>query len=236
MRPTEKLLEKGMPRVVGSFGTAESLKKTTLSALSAACDIAEIRLDLLQRDEPGFTSEIWAHLRGFPLLFTARRQEEGGALPLVAAERMSLLEKALPDAALIDIEVASIGEMRPLLDTLRQENLPWIGSFHDFRKLPSLVTLEATAATAKTAGATVFKYAAQLSSPADLAFLAEFQQADHGILVSSMGMGPLAPVSRQLCAQYGSVLNYGFIGETPTAPGQWDSALLKTAISRLASL
>jgi 3-dehydroquinate dehydratase-1 len=49
-----------------------------------------------------------------------------------------------------------------------------------------------------------------------------------------MGMGVLAPVSRLLCAQCGSVLNYGFLGETPTAPGQWDSALLKQAISRLA--
>jgi 3-dehydroquinate dehydratase-1 len=49
-----------------------------------------------------------------------------------------------------------------------------------------------------------------------------------------MGMGPLAPVSRLLCAQCGSVLNYGFLGETATAPGQWDSALLKTAIARLA--
>jgi 3-dehydroquinate dehydratase-1 len=50
-----------------------------------------------------------------------------------------------------------------------------------------------------------------------------------------MGMGPLAPVSRLLCAQCGSVLNYGYLGKTATAPGQWDAAFLKQAIGRLAT-
>ena len=75
--------------------------------------------------------------------------------------------------------------------------------------------------------------AAKLASPADLVRLADFQLADHGIPVATMGMGPLAPVSRLLCAQCGSLLNYGYLGTTATAPGQWDSGLLKTAISRL---
>jgi 3-dehydroquinate dehydratase I len=51
-----------------------------------------------------------------------------------------------------------------------------------------------------------------------------------------VGMGPLAAVSRLLCAQCGSVLNYGYLGETPTAPGQWDAASLKAAIGRLVPL
>jgi len=82
----------------------------------------------------------------------------------------------------------------------------------------------------------VFKAAAKLHSPADLAALAAFQQADHGLPKALMGMGPLAPVSRLLCAQYGSVLNYGYLGQTPTAPGQWSAARLKDAIAALAKL
>ena len=31
----------------------------------------------------------------------------------------------------------------------------------------------------------------------------------------------------------GSVLNYGYLGQTPTAPGQWPCRLLKEAIERL---
>ena len=86
---------------------------------------------------------------------------------------------------------------------------------------------------AKDAGAAVFKAAAKMTSPADVARLAEFPATDHGLPVATMGMGPLAPVSRLLCAQYGSVLNYGYIGAKPTAPGQWSAAFLKQAVSQL---
>ena len=40
------------------------------------------------------------------------------------------------------------------------------------------------------------KVAAMLRSPAEMARLAEFQLANHGIAVATMGMGILAPVSR----------------------------------------
>jgi hypothetical protein len=43
-----------------------------------------------------------------------------------------------------------------------------------------------------------------------------------------------SPWSRAcLCAQCGSVLNYGYLGDEPTAPGQWDAGSLKRAITRL---
>jgi len=82
----------------------------------------------------------------------------------------------------------------------------------------------------------VFKAAARLHAPADLARLAEFQLADHGLPVATMGMGPLAAVSRLLCAQCGSVLNYGYLGHSATAPGQWDAALLQHTLARLVPL
>jgi 3-dehydroquinate dehydratase-1 len=166
-------------------------------------------------------------------MFTARRIEEGGALALTAAERMNLLEITLGDAACIDIEAASITEMTPLIRTLDGHRIPWIASFHDFEKLPEDRTLEDAAKRALDAGASAFKAAARLHGTADLARLADFQLAGHGLPVATMGMGPLAPVSRLLCAQCGSVLNYGYIGSTPTAPGQWDAGLLHQAIHRL---
>ena len=54
--------------------------------------------------------------------------------------------------------------------------------------------------------------------------------------MSMMGMGELAPASRLLYAQHGSLLNYGYLGEEPTAPGQWPAILLKEAISNIESL
>ena len=226
----------GHPRTVGSFGSAVDLCATDAPATLQCCDIAEIRLDIVMGKAGGVDATQWAHLTKIPLLFTARRIEEGGSQALSAQQRMDLLGVSLDQAALVDIEVASIGEMGGLLKELEARQIPWIASFHDFKKLPDPRILKEAAQRAKDAGAAIFKAAAMLSDPADLARLAEFQLTDHGISVATMGMGPLAPVSRLLCAQCGSSLNYGYIGKTPTAPGQWDSLLLKQAISRLVSI
>lgn len=226
-------LIKGRPNVVGSFGSLSDVLNVDLGSLAEACDIAEIRLDLLPASAAGGSSP-WARLGDFPLLFTARCKDEGGAVDLDAEARSGMLDRILEHASCIDIEVASIGTMEDILREISVRKIPWIASWHDFTKLPATTVLEEAVVRAKEAGASVFKAAARLDSPADMARLAEFQLMDHGILVSTMGMGPLAPVSRLLCAQSGSVLNYGYLGATPTAPGQWDSTLLKTTIARLA--
>lgn len=221
-------------KIVGSFGSVKDLEKITRFSLFESCDLAEIRLDLLLAEGTDLHFKPWKHLTPAALLFTARRVEEGGGLTLDAKTRSALLLEVLDECALIDIEVASIGEMKPLLEKLAERQIPWIASYHDFIQLPSPAALHHALRQATDAGAAVFKVAARLQSPADLARLAEFQLADHSIPVATMGMGPLAAVSRLLCAQSGSVLNFGFLGDTSTAPGQWDCALLKLAISRLA--
>ncbi|MCP5546596.1 MAG: type I 3-dehydroquinate dehydratase [Akkermansiaceae bacterium] len=236
MTQSDFRLDTGRTNVVGSFGDGRSLATADPQATAEACDLVEIRLDLLDTAYRGVPERIWGHLAGLPLLFTARRGDEGGAGNLGADTRARMLEAALEDAACVDIEVASIGEMKPTIGLLADRRIPWIASFHDFTKLPDDAVLTDRLEQARDAGAAAFKVAAKLNETTDLARLADFQLADHGIAVASMGMGPLAPVSRLLCAQCGSVLNYGFLGETATAPGQWDAALLKRCIARTVSL
>jgi 3-dehydroquinate dehydratase-1 len=222
------------PQVVGSFGTLAALQAAKAPDLLTVCDLAEIRLDLLTIEGWAPTERPWAHLVGIvPLLFTARRKEEGGALDWDAPQRSHALESVLDDATLIDIEVASLESMATVLEEARKRQIPCVASFHNFQSLPTDSVLEHALTTAHAAGATIFKIAAAVASPADLARLADFQLKNHPLPVSTMGMGKLAPVSRLLCAQCGSILNYGYLGETPTAPGQWDSGLLKSAIARL---
>lgn len=225
--------EWGRPGIVGSFGGARDLAETRLEQARAACDLGEIRLDLLADSFGRVARSAWAHLAGLPLLFTARRADEGGAGDLDDAAREALLTGVLDEAAWIDLEVASLTVMGGLVAELHRRKLPWIASFHNFERLPQDETLARAAARAREAGASVFKVAARMNGPEDLARLAAFQVADHGLPVATMGMGPLAPVSRLLCAQCGSVLNYGFLGQSPTAPGQWDAATLGQAIARL---
>ena len=235
MAHTKIELGTGRRWVVGSFGSAGALQAAKLAGTLETCDIAEIRLDLLGADGAAAGRERWQHLAGVPLLFTARRSDEGGAGDLDARQRMDLLRAALPDAALLDIEVASIEALRELIAEAARCGVPWIGSFHDFEKLPDTALLEAAARQAQAAGAAAFKVAARLDKLADLLRLAEFQLSSQPLPLATMGMGALAPVSRLLCAQCGSVLNYGYLGASPTAPGQWDSRLLRQAIQSLDS-
>jgi 3-dehydroquinate dehydratase I len=222
-----------LPRIVGSTGSVADLRSLTAAETAGSCDMVEIRLDLLLADSDAIDRSAWAHLTGLPLLFTARRSSEGGAGALDAAARIGLLDQILDDAALIDIEVASIGEMGGFLKVLQARGIPWVASCHDFESLPETAWILDMRDRAAAAGAAVFKAAARVHTPADLARLAEFQLAPHEIAVATMGMGPLAPVSRLLCAQSGSVLNYGYLGTASTAPGQWDCALLRETVRRL---
>ncbi len=216
--------------VVGSIGTAAALGAAGPDVVPAVCDVVEIRLDALAAEGLAVRRGLWAHLSGRPLLFTARRPDEGGLGGFAAAERLSWLAEALPDAAAVDVELAGAGEAADFLAAAAEAGVPWVASCHDFGKLPENAVLADAARRACELGAAVFKVAARLHGPADLARLAEFQLADHGLPVASMGMGPLAGASRLLCAQCGSTLNYGYLGGNPTAPGQWPAALLKEAL------
>lgn len=196
--------------------------------------MVEIRLDLLAAEGLRVERALWRHLAGVPLLFTARREDEGGGLEASATQRAEWLAAAIDDAACIDVEIASAGDMRELLAQAAARGIPWVASYHDFGKLPAISELAALIPRAGGLGAGALKVAARLNARADLLRLAEFQDhATADLPLATMGMGPLAPVSRLLCAQAGSVLNYGYLGEAPTAPGQWDAALLKQAMAGL---
>ncbi|MFC7336516.1 type I 3-dehydroquinate dehydratase [Haloferula chungangensis] len=225
------VLQPGVPLVVGSFGDSKSLASIPLDLVHSSCDLVEIRLDLLDSESISSEDRPWHRFAGMPLLFTARRASEGGAGELDAEARMAMIRSVIEDASLVDIEVASISEMQPVIDDLKKAGVPWIGSFHDFFQVPATDLLSAKRMAARNAGAAAFKAAVELGWEMDqLAPLARFVQKSSDYPVSLMGMGPLAPVSRVLFAQLGSVLNYGYLGDTPTAPGQWSAKQLKEAI------
>ncbi len=235
--PTPKFsFHNPITRVVGSFGDADSLAAATPESLAAQCDLAEIRLDLFHAEFSAQGSALWRHLLPFPLLFTARCHSEGSPFDLDQDVREKLLREALSDASLIDIEVSNVTSMGSLVSEISSRGVPWIASYHDFQTLPLREELEAQARKAKEAGASAFKVAAQLLTMDDLTALAHFQISEQGLPLSTMGMGLLAPVSRLLCAQAGSVLNYGFIGDKTTAPGQWSARQLRDCIRSLSLL
>ncbi len=218
---------------MGSIGSAKALASLDETGLRDACDLVEIRLDLL--DAATVAARPWQRFGGLPLLFTARSESEGGAPGLDTDERIRRLRAALDDAAVIDVELASATSMQPLIDELGERGIPWLASFHDFHGTPAVDELESRCQAARHGGAAGFKAAVELGWRTDqLGPLALFLSRSGDFPVSLMGMGPLAPASRLLFAQLGSVLNYGYLGDTPTAPGQWSARQLKEAIERSA--
>jgi 3-dehydroquinate dehydratase I len=197
-------------------------------------DLFELRLDLLNLPAQDLRAAI--PLLGLPVLLTARHPVEGGQGSEDAAGRIAMIEPLLDLASLIDIELRSVQEMRPLIDKARARSVGVIGSFHDFKTTPSVELLRGALEMARMADLDAAKFAAYLNSSADLIrLMGLFDQAQSGkrkMPISVMGMGSLGRMSRLVLAKLGSILNYGYLGDS-NAPGQWPAPRLKELLTEL---
>lgn len=213
------------PLTVGALSNPADL---VLKVDSQDADWVELRLDALG-EAPEL--EAFAARCPLPLLITARRADEGGAGELNNGARETLLRKHLGHAAAIDLELRSLGGLEGLWAEAGERKILRVASFHDFVRTPALDDLLKLIAAAKVAGADVAKLAFRILEPRDLERIIAILSSPTPLPLSVMGMGPLAPSSRLLAAQLGSVLNYGYLGSAPTAPGQWPARQLKGVLT-----
>jgi 3-dehydroquinate dehydratase-1 len=216
--------------VISDSGVFQEFAAMAEGAQAAACDLVELRLDLLGLDEQG-VREAAGRLR-VPVLLTARHPAEGGRGPAAAAERAAMLDALLDIAALVDIELRSVPEMRSFIPRARSSGVPVVGSFHDFQATPGDEVLAGAISFAENAGLDAVKIATYVNTPDDLFRLGKLASGKHRLRLSVMGMGPWGRVSRLLLAKCGSLLNYGFLGEA-NAPGQWPVARLKDLLNEI---
>jgi 3-dehydroquinate dehydratase-1 len=230
---TSNLLLSARPLTVGVIPDAATLSlwgRMDAVAREAACDLIELRLDTLQLAEAGLRAALAGNTT--PVLLTARHPAEGGQGPFDAAGRMALIEPLLDLASLIDIELRSAQEMRPLVQKAQGRGVRVVGSFHDFQATPGDEVLQGAIGFAQPAGLDAVKIATFLNSTDDLVRLIQLASAPQRLRLSCMGMGPLGRVSRLVLAKCGSLLNYGYLGEA-NAPGQWPAARLKAILADL---
>ena len=152
---------------------------------------------------------------------------------MAEAERMALAMKLLPLATALDWETAQMEHAQELIAAAKAAGVLVIASNHDFEKTPDLATLQQREAFARSLGADVVKFAYRLHSAEDMMVGVQLLRQATGSM-AVMGMGSLGAVSRLLYVQHGSNLIYGYLGNTPTAPGQWSAALCKTALASTA--
>ena len=230
---SSNLLLSSRPLAVGVIPDPATLQlwaSLSPSQREASCDLIELRLDTLKTP----AEDIRAALAGnaTPVLLTARHPAEGGQGTEDAAGRRALLEPLLDLAALVDIEMRSAMDMRPLVQKAQGMGVRVIGSFHDFQTTPGEEVLRGAINFAQPAGLDAVKLATFLNSSADLTRLISLTSEVHRLRLSTMGMGPLGRVSRLVLAKCGSLLNYGYLGAA-NAPGQWPVARLKELLAEL---
>lgn len=217
------------PLVVGSVSDLSAWQQAC-AADALPCDVVELRADGLPADTD------WSALAKMtccrPVLITVRHESEGGLRPMSTAERVAIARALMPLAAAMDWEIARLHEVPELVAEARAAGVPIIGSAHDFEKTPALETLLEKEQLARTLGADVAKFAFRLHTAEDMMTGVELLRRSSG-MTTAMGMGPLGAVSRLLYAQHGACLVYGYLGNIPTAPGQWSAALCRAALDAL---
>ena len=221
------------PLVVGSVATLNQLACLQPVELPSMCDLLEIRLDgmvdPMLHHMDSFLLEL-DRFKNFPLLFTARGPDEGGIVDLGIEARSDMLLAIADRATWIDVELSAFEDLADTIDRVRRHEVGLILSYHNFEKTPAQFQMQRIVELAEESD--IVKLAVRHHTVADFTPCVNvMQKNDHPM--SMMGMGDLAPVSRLLYAQHGSLLNYGYLGESPTAPGQWPAKLLKTAIAQL---
>lgn len=217
------------PLTVGSVVSLNQLACLQPIELHQQCDLLEIRLDGMAGHEDALKMEL-DRFKDFPLLFTARAANEGGLVAINAEERGRLLLSVAERASWIDVELASYKEMKTVIHEIRSLGVGLILSHHNFEETPEEFALQQTVELGDEAD--IVKLAVMHQSVDDFTRCTRVIQQNNRPM-SLMGMGKLGAVSRLLYAQHGSLLNYGYLGDEPTAPGQWPAKTLKDTISAL---
>lgn len=215
-------------RVVGVISSLRAL--FAAARLRQTPDLFELRLDALRENLPA-VAETLPGLRA-PLIVTARHPREGGRGNLSAEERRQLLERFMPQAALLDLELRSLSEMKALLAKARRQEKEVILSIHDFEDTPTIAELLHQTRAACAHHPAIIKLATRTETAAQLARLISFFQAADSIPcpLAVMGIGRRGRQSRRELGQLGSALLYVSFGKANVA-GQPSWSQLKRARS-----
>lgn len=216
------------PRSVGVVLSANDLDRAL--RLRRPPDLWELRLDgllgsLNRLDE--FVSQLQC-----PIIITARSPKEGGENKLSVSRRHMLLQRFLPVATMLDVELSSSSALNSLLKKARAEEVKVILSRHNLTGILTLDSLHKLAHRAHSLGANVFKIVARTDNHEEVRNLIAFARSKTLPLpVSAMGTGKLGSLSRKMLAKSGSVLNYAHLGDA-TIEGQLSLAQLRAIMAR----
>jgi 3-dehydroquinate dehydratase I len=204
------------------------------------CDVLEIRYDLFpDRDSwPDLARRAKTVHPSAILLGTIRLERDGGALPdSFGGRRMPFWEKIIdaderPDW--LDLERFALADYASLRPRCACAGMKIIVSEHDFKGIPGIEELSASADECARLKADGFKIAAMSSSAGDCACLYAFIERRFKDFewLSVFAMGDTGRASRLWSLACGANLTYASITEA-AAPGQIPVARMKSLLKNL---
>lgn len=206
------------PVYVGTIITARGLR--LLNRVKLPAQIVEVRVDeLLSKGVSTKNIELALLKRAHPVLLTLRLPSEGGSYVWRGKEREELFMRLLPQAELVDVELAAVKPMRKVIAAAHHEGKSVILSAHSLKHPASAATLAKLVDRFASHEASCYKIAAQVRTQDDIQRLASllFHHQNHPWVI--MGTGPLASYTRVMFSILGSRLAYGYL-DAPAAPGQ----------------
>ena len=205
-------LKGARPRIVAVLLSLRDVRQAT--RLRRLPDFFELRLDALHSDLGEV--ELLIHKLRAPLIITARHPSEGGENRLSTSRRRELLERFLPSAKYLDLELRSAAAFQRTHARARKKRIKLIISVHDFRRPPAASRLEKWAGDASALAADVFKIVVRTESEKELEDLVSFYERMRVRLkISAMGVGKFGQTSRLYFSTHGSALNYVYLGRSP---------------------
>lgn len=239
------VLGEGQPKIcVPLTGkNRETLCLEAEKARAASADLVEWRADffenLLDEEDLMKTLRVLSDiLRGIPLLFTVRTQEEGGQIH-ISPESYGKLNQAAAGSGyvdLVDVEIFSQKHPEELIRQLHKTEVKVIGSSHDFQKTDDRETLLKRFRTMDRSGADILKMAVM---PEEFDDVAAVMQATSEMVrnytekpVISMAMGGIGSISRIAGENFGSAVTFATVGAA-SAPGQFPIQELRTMMEAL---
>jgi 3-dehydroquinate dehydratase / shikimate dehydrogenase len=182
-------------------------------------DGIELRLDHFEKiDERALRAFLKSC--GLPVMFTVRRNDQGGAFLGTEDERLELLKSlSALQPAYLDLEYDVPADFRKNLFEA-YPGVSFLSSYHDFSHTPE--DLEAIYNKMKTPHAHIYKMAFTAKSSLDGLRLLEFMQSrPKNEKMVGICMGEEGKLTRILAPVVGSFLTYAtIVDDAPTAPGQ----------------
>lgn len=234
----------GVPKIcVPITGTTkEEILHQAKNIKKAEPDLVEWRCDLFAEV---FSSdavmqvleELHRILEEIPILFTFRSKREGGGQDISIKDYIVLNVQAAksPYVSLVDVEIC-MGDMKPLIQLLKEQGKAVIGSHHRFDCTPEKDEMVEMLVRIENAGADILKLAVMPHTALDVELLLQATneavciKVNHPVITMSMGR---LGVKSRICGQiYGSSVTFACVGEA-SAPGQIEIEALRDAMRRI---